>query len=142
MSQYIFTIILVSIGLGMCPFRNAIAQISEQPLLKAPWRGVAQISQGNRANKYYLGTSHYRHETWENTYAIDVCLPVGTDVLAPADGVVKWFDPDSGGQGGKELYHQNMFDAMALGIMAMTNNLQKWRPRTTFGVDKTALHCV
>ena len=71
---------------------------SEQPQLKAPWVGVARITQGNKGT-----TSHYDHGTWDNTYAIDVALPVGSDVLAPADGVVKYVDNDPSGAGGKEL---------------------------------------
>ncbi|MDI6704535.1 MAG: peptidoglycan DD-metalloendopeptidase family protein, partial [bacterium] len=68
---------------------------SEQPQFKAPWSGIAQITQGNHG-----ATSHYDHGVWDNTYAIDVALPVGTDVLAPADGIISWSDPDPGGAGG------------------------------------------
>lgn len=71
---------------------------SEQPQLKAPWVGIAEITQGNNG-----ATSHYDHGTWDNTYAIDVALPVNSDVLAPADGVIKYVDSDPSGAGGKEL---------------------------------------
>jgi len=83
----------------MEPFENYLPPpISEQPQLKAPWEGVAEITQGN-----YGATSHYDHGTWDNTYAIDVALSVGSDVLAPADGVAVYVDDDSSGPGGKEL---------------------------------------
>jgi outer membrane protein assembly factor BamB len=72
--------------------------VSNQPQLRAPWKGTAQIAQGNKG-----ATSHYDHGTWDNTYAIDVALPTGSEVLAPADGVVKYVDNDPGGPGGKEL---------------------------------------
>jgi len=71
---------------------------SEQPQLKAPWVGVARITQGNNG-----ATSHHDYGTWDNTYAIDVSLPVGSIILAPADGVVKYVDNDASGAGGKEL---------------------------------------
>ena len=71
--------------------------MSEQPQLKAPWRGIARITQGNK------GPTHKDYGIWDNTYAIDVALPIGSDVLAPADGVVKYVDNDPGGAGGKEL---------------------------------------
>jgi murein DD-endopeptidase MepM/ murein hydrolase activator NlpD len=75
---------------------------SEQPQLKAPWLGIQRITQGNNAPQY-PPYSHYDHGTWDNTYAIDVYLPVGSDVRAPADGVISWYDDDSGGSGGIEL---------------------------------------
>jgi murein DD-endopeptidase MepM/ murein hydrolase activator NlpD len=70
----------------------------EQPMLKSPWRGVARITQGNNGS-----TSHYDHGAWDNTYAIDVGLPVGSDVLAPADGEVNYIDDDPTGAGGREI---------------------------------------
>jgi len=72
--------------------------ISEQPQLKAPWRGTARITQGN-----YGSTSHYDHGTWDNTYALDVALVVGSDVLAPNAGIAKYVDTNPSGSGGKEL---------------------------------------
>lgn len=72
--------------------------LSEQSQLKAPWKGTAEVTQGNNG-----ATSHYDHGTWDNTYALDIALSVGTDVLAPADGYVKYVDNDPGGGGGKEL---------------------------------------
>jgi len=74
------------------------APTSEQPQLRAPWVGIARVTQGNNG-----GTSHYDHGTWDNTYAIDVALPVDSDVLAPYDGTVKYVDNDPNGAGGKEL---------------------------------------
>ncbi len=71
---------------------------SEQPQLKAPWRGTARITQGNNGS-----ISHYDHGTWDNTYAIDMALPIGSDVLAPADGEVNYIDFDPAGRGGIEL---------------------------------------
>lgn len=62
---------------------------SEQPLFKAPWEGLAIITQGNRSQ-----FTHRDHGTWDNTYAVDVVRvvdgsPVGLfDVLAPAEGTV------------------------------------------------------
>jgi len=76
----------------------ALVSSSEQPQLKAPWSDTATITQGNNG-----ATSHYDHGTWDNTYAIDIALPVGTDVLAMADGIVKYVDNDPAGAGGKEL---------------------------------------
>ena len=75
---------------------------SEQPQLKAPWRGTKKITQGNNADPNVENNSHYDGGTWDNTYAIDVAL-YKADVLAPADGTVFWFDDDPGGFGGKEL---------------------------------------
>jgi len=72
--------------------------LSEQPQLKAPWTGTATITQGNNGM-----TSHYDHGTWDNTFAIDVALSVGSSILAPADGIVKYVDNDPSGAGGKEL---------------------------------------
>lgn len=80
------------------PAKIVKLSLSEQPQLKAPWVGIAKITQGNNGT-----TSHYDHGTWDNTYAIDVALPLGSDVLAPADGVVKYVDNNSSGAGGKEL---------------------------------------
>jgi len=71
---------------------------SEQPVFKAPWRETAKVTQGNNGS-----TSHYDYGTWDNTYAVDVALTVGSNVLAPADGVVSWYDDDPTGAGGKEL---------------------------------------
>ncbi|MBN2251173.1 MAG: peptidoglycan DD-metalloendopeptidase family protein [Candidatus Altiarchaeota archaeon] len=80
---------------------HALAE-SEQPQLKAPWVGTAKITQGNNAD--CTDCSHYDHEgIWDNTYAIDVALDVGSDVLATADGIVIWYDDDPSGAGGKEL---------------------------------------
>jgi murein DD-endopeptidase MepM/ murein hydrolase activator NlpD len=75
-----------------------VPSTSEQPQLKAPWRGSAKISQGNHGTY-----SHYDGGTWDNTYAIDVALSEGSDVLAPADGVVVYVDNDAAGAGGKEV---------------------------------------
>ncbi len=91
----------------MRPFENYFVSLSEQPQLKAPWEGIAKISQGNNGN-----TSHnicYKREfdpydcNWENTYALDIALSVGSYVLAPADGVVVYVDDNPEGSGGKEL---------------------------------------
>lgn len=75
---------------------------SNQPEFRGPWKGIARITQGNRA-PHIPSYSHYDHGNWDNTYAIDVALPVGSDVLAPADGLVTWYDDDPSGSGGKEL---------------------------------------
>lgn len=69
-----------------------------QPQLKAPWVGIVRITQGNNG-----ATSHHDYGTWDNTYAIDVALSVGSDVPAPADGIVKYVDNDPSGAAGKEL---------------------------------------
>ena len=71
---------------------------SEQPQLKAPWSGTATITQGNNG-----ATSHHDYGTWDNTYAIDVALTIGSDILAPANGTVVYSDNDAGGAGGKEI---------------------------------------
>jgi murein DD-endopeptidase MepM/ murein hydrolase activator NlpD len=92
------------------PYLRDVPPPSEQPVLKAPWAGMAKISQGNRGwkshNTCYNRELEPRDCNWENTYAIDVNLPVGSDVLAPAEGVI--FDivnkPNSGG---KELIIQH-----------------------------------
>ena len=68
------------------------------PLFKAPCEGIFKITQGNNGS-----ASHFDHGTWDNTYAIDIALPIGSNVLAPADGVVNWYDDDTSGAGGKEL---------------------------------------
>jgi len=73
--------------------------LSEQPLFKAPWVGSRKITQGNNAPQY-PPYSHYDHGSWENIWAIDISMPVGTDVLAPADGKVVYIDsshPTTGG---------------------------------------------
>jgi murein DD-endopeptidase MepM/ murein hydrolase activator NlpD len=76
--------------------------LSEQPLFKAPWEGRRKITQGNNAPPYDP-YSHYDHGTWDNTWAIDISMPVGTDILSPADGRVVYVDNDPAGGGGKEL---------------------------------------
>jgi parallel beta-helix repeat protein len=84
----------------MAPWENYFKPtppLSEQPQLKAPWKGTKKITQGN-----YGSYSHYNHGTWDNTYAIDVALNYEY-VLAPADGVVIYVDDDPEGAGGKEL---------------------------------------
>jgi formylglycine-generating enzyme required for sulfatase activity/murein DD-endopeptidase MepM/ murein hydrolase activator NlpD len=80
---------------------NEDSTLPSKKSLKAPWIGKAKISQGNNAEK---SKSHNAsQETWENTYALDIALPVGSDVLAPADGIVRYVDTDPGGMGGIEL---------------------------------------
>jgi murein DD-endopeptidase MepM/ murein hydrolase activator NlpD len=76
--------------------------LSGQPLFKAPWVGSRKITQGNNAPQYDP-YSHYDHGDWDNTWAIDISMPVGTDILAPADGRVVYVDNDPVGGGGKEL---------------------------------------
>lgn len=78
--------------------KDIIVYPVSEPQLRAPWVGIARITQGNNG-----ATSHYDYGTWDNTYAIDVSLHVGSDVLAPADGTVIYVDSDSSGVGGKEL---------------------------------------
>ncbi len=63
-----------------------LSEQSEQPQFKVPWSGEGKITQGNN----YASSTHCAHDTWDNTYAIDVALSVGTDVLAPANGVISW----------------------------------------------------
>ena len=72
--------------------------VNFQPPLQAPWEGRKKITQGNNAS-----FSHYDHGTWDNTWAIDIALETGSNVLAPADGIVEYVDDDPGGAGGKEL---------------------------------------
>jgi len=72
-------------------------QRSGNHLLQAPWEGTAKISQGNFGD-YSHNTCGNRDidnpndpncRLWENTYALDIALKEGTEVLAPADGWVK-----------------------------------------------------
>ena len=60
--------------------------------MKTPWRGIAKIAQGNHSS-----FSHKDYGTWDNTYALDIALPVGSDILAPVDGVIAWVDSGCGG---------------------------------------------
>lgn len=59
-----------------------------------------------------LGSSRLRNTTpylhglgiqHQNTYALDIALSSGTEVFAPADGIVSYVDPDPCGLGGREL---------------------------------------
>lgn len=45
--------------------------------------GHKEVTQGNNGS-----TSHYNHGTWDNTYAIDLALPLDTDLKAPTDGYI------------------------------------------------------
>lgn len=75
--------------------------------LKAPWIGKAKISQGNHASYSHneCGKRNLDNTNcaWENTFAIDVSLPVGSDILAPADGKVSYIDTNPSGSGGIEV---------------------------------------
>ena len=80
---------------------------SNQPQFKAPWAGTAKISQGNKSS-YSHNTCHNREFDpnnceWENTWALDIALSSGSDVLSPADGEVNYIDEDSSGSGGIEM---------------------------------------
>ena len=68
-------------------------------VLEAPWFGEKRITQG-----FFGETSHYDHGTWDNTYALDIGVRVGTPVLAPFDGEVTGFNDDPITGGGRELY--------------------------------------
>lgn len=82
------------------------AQGSSQPQLKAPWRGKTVITQGNRASYSHNECgrrSYYPNDcAWENTYALDIRMSVGTDILAPADGRISFIKTTLSG-GGREL---------------------------------------
>jgi murein DD-endopeptidase MepM/ murein hydrolase activator NlpD len=86
---------------------SASAQTSEQPQLKAPWRGRKKISQGNHGpvshNVCGQRTLQPKNCNWENTYALDIPMDRGTEVLAPADGDVVYVDNDPAGSAGREL---------------------------------------
>ncbi len=81
--------------------------VAQQPLLKAPWEGIYKISQGNRASFSHNECGRRKLDpnncNWENTYAIDVAMPYGTPVLAPADGVISFVKDSTAGLGGREL---------------------------------------
>lgn len=69
----------------MVVFSNAThANCNGKPFMDLPFAGGPYIvSQGNHGD-----TSHYDHGIWDNTYAIDIDLPMGTPLLAPVDGTV------------------------------------------------------
>ncbi len=79
--------------------------------LKAPWKGRAKISQGNfgpfthntwenrsflfsdLVNINYPSLTEWAMEIdqrWDHSYALDFELPVGTEILAPADGIITY----------------------------------------------------
>ena len=70
--------------------------------LSPPWLGPAVISQGHHGEP-----THGDHGIWENTYALDIPLPVGAPVFAPADGFVHWTKDDTKGMGGRQLVLQH-----------------------------------
>lgn len=53
------------------------------PYMDLPFVGNFKVTQGNSA-----ATSHYDHGTWDNTYAIDLALPMNTPVRSPVNGTV------------------------------------------------------
>jgi hypothetical protein len=91
MKKYLYvTIVSIVLWLGIVQYSNVFfCAEGAQTQLIAPWIGSAKITQGNNGS-----TSHYDSGTYDSIYAIDVRLDVGSDVLAPADGVVRWYDPN------------------------------------------------
>lgn len=81
-----------------------------QPLFKAPWEGEKRITQGT-----YGSTSHYDHNIWDNTYALDIAsLTPGEkfNVLAPYDGIVCLVDKEGAEypSSGKVVVIEHTFD--------------------------------
>src|ERR1035441_3641615 len=88
-------------------FSAASAVTAAQVELHAPWRGTAEIGQGNHGpvshNVCGQRTLDPNNCAWENTYAIDVSLPYGSDVLASVDGDVTYASDNISGSGGREM---------------------------------------
>ena len=80
---------------------------TSQPELWAPWSGTAGISQGNFGpvshNVCGQRTLERDNCNWENTYALDIELARGTEVLAPADGEITYVWDDISGVGGRQM---------------------------------------
>lgn len=65
-------------------FSQANASCNGKAFMDLPFAGGSYVvSQGNHGD-----TSHYDHGIWDNTYAIDIDLPMSTPLLAPVDGTV------------------------------------------------------
>jgi GH25 family lysozyme M1 (1,4-beta-N-acetylmuramidase) len=60
-----------------------VKEKSDSYFLDLPYKGTYKITQGNNGS-----TSHYNHDKWDNTYAIDFAMPLNTKILAPASGEV------------------------------------------------------
>lgn len=102
---------LILVGAFFVLGKHSIS-FSGQLTLKAPWKGKAIITQGNNGDVSHnvcgkRSLDNYCTTTeccaWENTYAIDIALKEGTEVLAPVDGEVEYIDEDPKELGGREL---------------------------------------
>jgi lysozyme len=63
--------------------KKILVQASISYFLDLPYKGTYKVTQGNNGS-----TSHYNHDSWDNTYAIDFAMPLNTKILAPASGEV------------------------------------------------------
>ena len=78
-----------------------------QPQLRAPWQGAAAITQGNHGPVSHNVCGHRTLDpsncAWENTYAIDIALTYGSQVLAAADADVTYASDDINPSGGRQM---------------------------------------
>jgi len=88
-----FKIIVKDLDGNVLETKETTVAVAEKHMIDLPYKGSYKITQGNNA-----ATSHYDHGAWDNTYAIDIAMPLNTKVLSPVDGTIyKVYDENHNG---------------------------------------------